>query len=164
MTHRPRVWCSKYYSFFIISCKIETSDTHGWWVVCPSEPAYYIADCRFLKGLEGSGNVRYLGGHRGLEDLKGPVVSEVNKVTNKDQTYLQLPLQQWSGSNVYLLVLFSWKVHIAENPIAVTGLYIRSGKGGWHPNRGVCKSFIGNRSIVPFLVGTSVYISSLQVW
>ena len=34
------------------------------------------------------------------------------------QTYLQLPLRQWGASNVYLLVLSSWKVNIAENPIA----------------------------------------------
>ena len=43
------------------------------------------------------------------------------------QTYLQLPLRQWGADNVYLLVLFSWKVniaenHIAENPIALMGL------------------------------------------
>ena len=38
------------------------------------------------------------------------------------RTYLQLPLQQWGASNVYLLVLSSWKVNIAENPIAVMGL------------------------------------------
>ena len=38
------------------------------------------------------------------------------------RTYLQLPLQQWVASNVYLLVLFSWKVNIAENPIGVMGL------------------------------------------
>ena len=30
------------------------------------------------------------------------------------QTYLQLPLQQWGAGNVYLLVLFSWKVNIAK--------------------------------------------------
>ena len=35
---------------------------------------------------------------------------------------LQLPLRQWGASNVYLLVLSSWKVNIAENPIAITGL------------------------------------------
>ena len=33
--------------------------------------------------------------------------------------YLQLPLQQWGASNVYLLLLSSRKVNIAENPIAV---------------------------------------------
>ena len=43
------------------------------------------------------------------------------------QTYQQLPLRQWDASNVYLLVLFSWKVNIAENPISVMGLYIRLG-------------------------------------
>ena len=43
------------------------------------------------------------------------------------RTYMQLPLQQWGAGNVYLLVLPSWEVKIAENPIAVMGLYIRSG-------------------------------------
>ena len=38
------------------------------------------------------------------------------------RTYLQLPLRQWGVGNVYLLVLSSWKVNIAENPIAVMGL------------------------------------------
>ena len=33
-------------------------------------------------------------------------------------TYLQLPLRQWGAGNVYLLVLYSWKLNIAENPIA----------------------------------------------
>ena len=37
-------------------------------------------------------------------------------------TYLQLPLRQWVAGNVYLLVLSSWNVNIAENPIAVMGL------------------------------------------
>ena len=36
--------------------------------------------------------------------------------------YLQLPLRQWGAGNVYFLVLFSWKVNIAKNPIAVMGL------------------------------------------
>ena len=38
------------------------------------------------------------------------------------QAYLQLLLRQWGAGNVYLLVLSSWKVNIAENPIAVMGL------------------------------------------
>ena len=29
---------------------------------------------------------------------------------------------QWGAGNAYLLVLSSWKVNIAENPIAVMGL------------------------------------------
>ena len=37
-------------------------------------------------------------------------------------TYLQLPLWQWGASNVYLLVLSSWKVNIAENFFGVMGL------------------------------------------
>ena len=43
-------------------------------------------------------------------------------MVNKAQTYLQPQLRQWGGGNVYLLVLSSWKVNIAENPIAVIGL------------------------------------------
>ena len=38
------------------------------------------------------------------------------------RTYLQLPLPQLGDRNVYLLVVSSWKVKIAENPIAVMGL------------------------------------------
>ena len=34
------------------------------------------------------------------------------------QKYLQLPLRQCGAGNVYLLVLSSWKLNIAENPIA----------------------------------------------
>ena len=37
-------------------------------------------------------------------------------------TYLELPLRQWGASIVYLLVLSSWKLDIAQNPIAVMGL------------------------------------------
>ena len=37
------------------------------------------------------------------------------------QTYLQLGFRQWGAGNIYLLVLSSWKVNIAENPIAVMG-------------------------------------------
>ena len=46
------------------------------------------------------------------------------KVYKKDcaRTHLQLPLRQRGAGNFYLLVLFSWKVNIAENPIAVMGL------------------------------------------
>jgi hypothetical protein len=35
-------------------------------------------------------------------------------------TYLQLPLRQWGAGNVYLLVLSSWKVNIAENGVLDT--------------------------------------------
>ena len=38
------------------------------------------------------------------------------------RTYLQLPLRQWGAGNVYLLVLSSQKLNIAENPIAVMEL------------------------------------------
>ena len=56
-------------------------------------------------------------------------------VSIKARTYLQLPLRQWGACNVYLLVLFSWKVNIAQNPIAVMGLYrvIRLGLRHFRP-------------------------------
>ena len=38
------------------------------------------------------------------------------------RTNLQLPLRQWGAGNVYLLVLSSWKVNIAENSIALMEL------------------------------------------
>ena len=41
---------------------------------------------------------------------------------NLAQTYLLLWLWQWGDGNVYLLVLSSWKVNIAENHIAAMGL------------------------------------------
>ena len=44
------------------------------------------------------------------------------ELVDNAQTYLQLPLWQWGAGNVYLLLLSSWKVNIAENPIAVMGL------------------------------------------
>ena len=40
----------------------------------------------------------------------------------RSRMYLKLPLRQWVAGNVYLLVLSSWKVNIAENPITVMGL------------------------------------------
>ena len=39
------------------------------------------------------------------------------------QTYLQLPLRQQGAGNVYLLVLSSWKVNFAENPIGVVDMF-----------------------------------------
>ena len=62
-------------------------------------------------------------GSSNVKDLK------LHLVRNADLagTYLQLPLRQWGAGNVYLLVLSTWKVNIAKNPIAVMGLYIRSG-------------------------------------
>ena len=38
------------------------------------------------------------------------------------QKYLQPQLGQWGAGNVYLLVLSSWKVNIAENPLAANGV------------------------------------------
>jgi hypothetical protein len=35
---------------------------------------------------------------------------------------IEFQLGQWGAGNVYLLVLSSWKVNIAENPIAIMGL------------------------------------------
>ena len=54
--------------------------------------------------------------HTGCLKLKCP------KVNGSTRTYLQLLLLQWGAGNVYLLVLSSWKINIAENPIAVMGL------------------------------------------
>ena len=45
------------------------------------------------------------------------------------RTYLQLPFWQWGTGNIYLLVLSSWKVNIAENPIAIRAVpYVFSGR------------------------------------
>ena len=41
------------------------------------------------------------------------ILVSCNQATDRAQTYLQLPLQQWGAGNVYLLVLSSWKVNIA---------------------------------------------------
>ena len=43
-------------------------------------------------------------------------------MTDQARMSLQLQLQHWGAGNVYLLVLSSWKVNIAENPIVVMGL------------------------------------------
>ena len=45
--------------------------------------------------------------------------------------YLQLPLRPWGAGNVYLFVLSSWKVNIAENSITWMGLLVRSGMNIW---------------------------------
>ena len=45
-----------------------------------------------------------------------------HKSQENARMYLQLPLRQWGANNVYLLVVSSCKVNIAENPIAVMGL------------------------------------------
>ena len=52
-------------------------------------------------------------------------ISGKNKQVDHAPTYLQLPLRQWGAGNVYLLVLSSWKVNIAENPIAVMAHYAK---------------------------------------
>ena len=49
-------------------------------------------------------------------------LEEMGGMASMAWRYLQLPIRQWGASNVYLLVLSSWKVNIAENPIAVMGL------------------------------------------
>ena len=66
----------------------------------------YLKGLRDPKGLEGSGDVGCLPGHKSVGDLEGPVVWEVNKVKKNARTSLQLPLQQWSAGYVYLLVIF----------------------------------------------------------
>ena len=50
------------------------------------------------------------------------VLNVTNNCYELARMYLKLPLQQWGASNVYLLMLSSWKVNIAENPIGVMGL------------------------------------------
>ena len=64
-----------------------------------------------------------------LTQQENPMQFENDKTEEKEKqltilarTHLQLPLRQWGASNIYLLVLSSWKVNIAENPIAVMGL------------------------------------------
>ena len=52
-------------------------------------------------------------------------------MVNIAQTNLQLPIRQWGASNVYLLVLSSWKVKIAENSIAVGCRSIRQAWLAW---------------------------------
>ena len=54
-------------------------------------------------------------------DAPSNLVSNIN-LHDLARMNLQLPLPQWGASNIYLLVLFSWKVNIAENPIAAMGL------------------------------------------
>ena len=53
-------------------------------------------------------------------------LAKISKWTSTEvdhaRMYLQLPLHQWGAGNVYLLVLSSWKVNIAENLIIITGL------------------------------------------
>ena len=46
----------------------------------------------------------------------------IKNIADDARRYLKLPLRQWFACNVYLLVLSSWKVNIAENPIALMGL------------------------------------------
>ena len=77
-------------------------------------------DCQTL--LESSKNPRVLCQYN-AGTQKYPIKPGLTiMVAANARTYLQLPLRQWGASNVYLLVLSSWKVNIAENPIAVMGL------------------------------------------
>ena len=56
--------------------------------------------------------------HLGKASCKVHLIS----LPDQAQTYLQLPLRQSGAGNVYFFVLFSWKVNIAKNPIAVMEL------------------------------------------
>ena len=50
-------------------------------------------------------------------------VVKILQTFQPERTYnLQLGLRQWCAGNVYLLVLSSWKINIAETPIARLGL------------------------------------------
>ena len=73
--------------------------------------------------------LQYLCKYRSFFGWKWPKVHHTVWTVNA-QTYLQLPLWQWGTGNVYLLVLSSWKVNIAENPIAVMGLLMYVGRWG----------------------------------
>ena len=53
---------------------------------------------------------------------EGIIIGNGYYIGESARTYLQLPLRQWGAGNVYLLVLSSWKVNIAENSIDVMGL------------------------------------------
>ena len=57
-----------------------------------------------------------------VEELFAYIFGIYKKFGDNTRTYVQLPLRQWGASNVYLLVLSSWKVNITKNPIAVMGL------------------------------------------
>ena len=57
-----------------------------------------------------------------LQNTKLKIMTNLRDIDNLAQMYLQLPLRQGVDCNVYLLALSSWKVNIAENPIAVMGL------------------------------------------
>ena len=54
-----------------------------------------------------------------LSSLNGEISTNESTqiIAGHAQTYLQLHLRQWGASNVYLLVLSSWNVNIAENPL-----------------------------------------------
>ena len=70
-------------------------------------------------------NQKYPNANSGSELLK----SSLKRLFAIGRIYLQLPLRQWGADNVYLLVLSSWKVNIAKNPIAVLWgcRYVRAG-------------------------------------
>ena len=49
-------------------------------------------------------------------------VDNTNRQTLQGRTGPDRNLRQWGAGNVYLLVMSSWQVNFAENPIAVMGL------------------------------------------
>ena len=51
-----------------------------------------------------------------------PLITPLKFIHGIARMYLQLSLRQWGAGNLYLLVLSSWKVNIAKNPIAIMGL------------------------------------------
>ena len=71
-------------------------------------------DLRLLPCCSYAGQVRVLNSLAKIESFA--------QIGDRAWLYLQFPLQQWGVGNVYLLVLSSWKVNIAENPIAVMEL------------------------------------------
>ena len=97
--------------------------------ICQSGNQDYFYECESGKTTGGSGNTLsclpsgmwsfYFMKQAARVNLLVPRVKPLQVIA---WTYLQLPLWQWGADNVYFLVSSSWKVNIAENPIAVVGL------------------------------------------
>ena len=64
----------------------------------------------------------YVMGSEEILKLEEYIKRKALRYTDLAWMYQQLPLRQWGAGNVYLLVLSSWKVNIAEKPIDVMRL------------------------------------------
>jgi hypothetical protein len=61
--------------------------------------------------------------YRLTQALKAPLVKDYYYLSGRKGTLSSLLyIRQWEAGNVYLLVLSSWNVNIAENLIAVMGV------------------------------------------